>query len=59
MKEQKERKHLRSLTKPLGLTGLVLVPATSEPDFDLSLASSTQRHQTNYFTLKKMGGKNR
>lgn len=48
-----ERKHLRSLTKLLGLTGPVLVPAKSEPDFDLSARFATQRHQTNYFTLKQ------
>lgn len=45
--------HLRRLTKLLSLTGPVLIPAKSEPGFDLSAGFATLRHQTNYFSLKK------
>lgn len=48
-----ERKHLRSFAKLLGLTGPVLVPATTEPGLNLPLGFAAQRHQTNNFTLKQ------
>lgn len=48
-----KRENLRSLSKLLGLTGPVLVPAKPEPGLDLPLGFATQRHQINYFTLKQ------